>query len=278
MILVSGASGRIGSATLAALTGAGHAAKGLVRTAAKHEHHVVGAFDDRPSLDAALAGVERALLVCANSRGQQTLESAFVDACIDNGVREIIKISAMEAGPDASSPIPQAHYAVEQRIRASSLKWTFLQPNFFMQNLLMFAGGIKATGQFALPFGDARVAPVDCADVGAVAANLLVQGVPHGRSLQLSGPELLTFTEIARELSAACDREIRYLDIAPADFANFMAGVVPDPWHADAVCRLFAEIKAGALAHTDNTLSQQLGRPPTRLADFASNFRAAFTR
>ncbi|MGI9238602.1 MAG: SDR family oxidoreductase [Woeseiaceae bacterium] len=283
MILVSGATGRVGQATASVLLRDGHSVRGLVRDPRRLEGKsldglevATGDLAEASSLDAAMSGVRSALLVTANSEQQLGLEGNFVAAAKKAGVQHVVKISSMEAGPSARAPIPKIHYAVEELIRQSGMDWTMLQPNFFMQNLLMYAQSIAATDQFALPLGTAQAAFVDCQDVGEAAAAVLCGEGHENRTYTLTGVELQSFQQVAAILSAVCGREIRYVDQPPDEFRAFLAQFVKSDWHVNAVCELFAEIKAGALEATSTDLTNLLGRAPTTLEAFVQRYRMAF--
>ncbi|MGI9232163.1 MAG: SDR family oxidoreductase [Woeseiaceae bacterium] len=283
MILVSGVTGRVGQATAGALLRDGHAVRGLVRDSRRLEDKnldglevATGDLAEASSLDGAMSGVSSALLVTANSERQLELEGNFVAAAKKAGVRHIVKISSMEAGPSARAPIPKIHYAVEELIRQSGMDWTMLQPNFFMQNLLMYAQSIAASDQFALPLGTARAAFVDCRDVGEAAAAVLCGNGHENRTYTLTGKELQSFRQVESVLTTVCGRKIRYVDQPPEEFRAFLAQFVKSDWHVNAICELFAEIKAGALESTSKDLANLLGRAPTTLEAFIQRYRMAF--
>ena len=284
MILVTGVTGRVGQATARKLLSEGHAVRGFVRDTQKLSSIAgldgldvaCGDLADPPSIHQAMDGVSAALLVTANSEQQFTLESHLINAAQAADVRHLVKISSMEAGPEAAAPIPQLHYKAEQLIRRQTMDWTMLQPNFFMQNMLMFAQGIAAGNQFALPFGTARVAPVDCQDVGEVAAAVLTQPGHAGKTYSITGDALMNFEQIAATLSEVLGRPITYVDQAPEAFRAFLSQFVKSEWHVHAVCALFAEIKAGALEATSQDAPRILGRPLGTLTQFAQRYAKAF--
>jgi len=286
MILIAGVTGRVGRATATQLLVNDQVAhvRGLTRDVQcasqlglDELELVQGDMADRASLTVALRGVDSALLVVGNSEQQFELERNFIEAAASSGVQHVVKISSMEAAPDASGPIPQLHYSAESLIKRQSFAWTMLQPNYFAQNFLLFAQSIKAQSKFALPFGQARVAPVDCADVGAAAAAILSEPSKHaGKTYQLTASELYSFDQLAQIMSEQLGRKIDYQDQSPAAFEAFLAQFIPSPWHVDAVCRLFAQIKQGALESTNGDLQSLVGREPTSFASFVDRHRTAF--
>lgn len=283
MILVTGVTGRVGQAAARSLLQRDYAVRGSVRDPQRLDRHGLEKLDvatadltDPASIDEAMAGIRCALLVTGNSDRQLELESNFVASAQQAGVQHIVKVSAVGAGSTASTPIPKIHFAVEQLIKQSSMDWTILQPNFFMQNLLMQAPSIADTNQFALPFGTGRTALVDCADVGEAVA-VVLSGAGHaGRTYTLAGANLYSFEQVARVLSDAIGRDIQYVDQDPKEFKDILGHFVESDWQVNAICELFAEIKAGALESMSTDLEDLLGRKPTSLEDFAHRHRAIF--
>ena len=283
MILISGITGRVGGAAAKQLIESGAQVRGLTRDPSKAEKSAaMGAeifaadLGDLEAVKPAMSGVDRALLVVSNSQAQATLEQNFVDAAIEAGVGHIVKISSMEAGPDARAPIPKLHYASEQAIKASGIAWTFLQPNFYFQNFLMNAGTIAGQQQFHLPLGNALIAPVHTADVARAAATALSDSTHQGKTYQLTGDKLISFEEIAATFSEVLNRPIEFVDQEPEAYRQLLAKFIPNEWHVNAVATLFEEIKAGALAATTSDLRTLIDQPPITLTDFIVEYRRAF--
>ena len=284
MILLSGITGRIGGAAARALLAAGNSdVCAIVRSPDKPLPEVFSRIDRRTAdmndvdaLRAAMTGVQSALLVAPNGSAQHDLEKNFIDAAAAAGVAHIVKISSMEASASARAPIPKLHYLGEQYLRAAGPAWTILQPNFFMQNFLMYAAGIKGQQSFTLPFADASIAPVDCEDIGAVVATLLGNEAHFGKTYTLTAESAVSLNDIAADFSDVCGQPIRYVDLPPAEFRAFMQKIVPDAWLADAVSDLFEEIRGGGLAATSTDLRTLLARAPTTMRDFIFRHKEAF--
>ena len=284
MILISGATGRVGAATCKALHDAGVPLRALVRDAAKFglpagpgTQIVTGDMENAADVAAALKGATAALLLMSNNPKQAAIERQFASLAADAGVRHLVKISSQEAGPDARATLPRQHYESEQFIASLPLDWTFLRPNFYLQNMLMFAASISKAGVFALPLGKARCAMVDTRDVGAVAAAVLQGGAAHaGQIYELTNDSLMDFHEAAERMSTVLGRPIRYVEQSAADFRATMARFISSEWQLNAVCELFAEIASGSLEHLSDDLPRLLGRPATRLEAFTSDFSRAF--
>jgi len=284
MILLTGASGRVGRAAASALLNAGVPFRVLVRDPAKltvtdpRVEVVTGDLGDPQSVLRALEGIERALVVMGNHPDQAELERRFATSAQEAGVAHLVKISSMEASAEASAVLPRNHYETEQHIVATGVDWTFLRPNFYMQNMLMYAEAIKSTGSFALPLAAAVTAMVDTQDVGDVAAAVLSGDGHAGQIYELTGPDLMTFHEVARRLGGVVDQSVCYREQTPEEFRATLERFISSRWQLDAVCELFAEIAAGSLAYRTEAVSDLLGRPPTTIESFAQRFSAVFGR
>ncbi len=213
-ILVTGATGKVGGAAILALRERGIAARALVRDAAKAApmaqagaELAVGDFAEPSSLDAALRGISCLILVSPAIPAQ---ELSVVEAAVRAGVTHIIKATSKAS---ADSPIARrrGQATIEAGIVATGLDYTFLRSNAYMQNLLMLAPSIAKTDGFGSAAGDGRIGMVDARDVGAVAAAIAVAPKAHaGATYWLTGPELITYGEIASHLSALLGRPISF--------------------------------------------------------------------
>jgi uncharacterized protein YbjT (DUF2867 family) len=282
MILLTGATGKTGSETAKALAARGVRARALVRSAGKAAalreaglEIVVGDVADPASVEPALAGVDRLLVLLPNSQQQLELERRLVDLAKKAGVRHVVKMSSMEATADARTPIPQAHWQSEEHIRRSGLAWTMIKPNFFMQNLLASARSISENGSFSWPMGDGRTAMADVRDIGAVTAEVLAGAGHEGMSYEITGPELLTFHQVAERFSEVLGTKITYIPADPVAYLGILRKALPE-WHANAVSELFREIAEGVSPHVTDTFRRLMGREPISLAQFIRDHIAAF--
>lgn len=283
MILLTGATGKTGGETAKVLLAQGVKIRALVRSPEKAAalkaagaELVAGDVSDAAALAKALAGVERALLILPNGEHQLALEKQFTDAAKQAGVKHLVKMSSMEAVADAKSPIPRAHWASEEYIRASGLAWTMIKPNFFMQNLLAFAGSIKEQGKFFLPMGEGQTVMIDARDIGAVAAAVLSGDGHAGQSYQVTGPEVLGFADVADRFTKVLGRKIEYVNIPMAAYREKLSHVLTSKWHLNAVCELFGEIAECPMLEVTDTVKRLTGRDARPLRQFIEDHRAAF--
>lgn len=191
MILVTGATGTVGSRVLRELLGLGAPVCAGVHARPLEvegvEAHAID-FDRPETLPTALEGVEAAFLASYATRHEQ----ALVPAAVHTGVERIVKLSAWQADRE-EFVVGRWHREVERAIKRSGLAWTFLRPNSYMQNVVTVMGEtIRNEGAIYDSVGDARISHVDTRDVAATAARVLTEPGHDGRTYELSGPETLT--------------------------------------------------------------------------------------
>lgn len=285
MILLTGVTGKTGGATAQALIRKGVKFRAIVRNAEKAAplaaagaELVVGDVTDKAVLEKALAGIERALLIMPNNQRQLEQEQLFTDLAVKAGVKHLVKMSSMEAVADAKAPIPKIHWQSECYIEKSGLGWTFLKPNFFMQNFLGSAGTIKEQGKFFMPMGSGRTVMVDTSDIGAVAATVLTGSGHAGQRYLITGPEVLSFQDVADRFTTVLGRKVEYVNIPMAAYRQTLARFLTNEWHLNAVCELFGEIATGSADfHVTDTVQKLTGQAPTSLEQFIRRHQALYT-
>ena len=191
-----------------------------------------------------------------------------VDAAKAAGVRHIVKQSVQGAAEESYS-LANIHRPVEKAIENSGLAWTFLRPNSFMQNTLTFmAQTIKTEDAFYSASGQARISHVDVRDIAAVAVAALTSSGHHGKIYTLSGPEALTYDDIAGELSKALGRDIRHISLPAADLkAGMLAEAMPEAI-ADRMLDLERYFREGRASTVTDDVFRVTGRAPRRFADY----------
>jgi uncharacterized protein YbjT (DUF2867 family) len=282
MILLTGVTGKTGGETARRLVEKGASLRALVRDEAKAAdlkaagvELVVGDIADADTVQQALNGAEKAFLTLPNGKHQLAQEKQFTDLAVAAGVKHLVKMSSMEAVADAKTPIPQGHWASEEYIRASGLDWTMVKPNFFMQNLLASAHTIKEQRKFFLPMGDGTTGMADIRDIGAVCAEVLTGQGHAGQSYEITGPEVLSFYDVADRFSEVLGEKVEYVAMPMDQFRDRMSKIL-EPWHLNAVCELFREIAEIGLDHTTDTFKELIGRDPISLRQFIEDNVALF--
>ena len=223
MIAVVGATGNTGRAVVKELEQLGHAPICVVRNADKAREvlgedakTVIAELTDRPALAKALKGVTSVFVVTGHNPNMVEQQNNVLDAALEAGVQYLVRVSGSRFFilPDSPSVIGRGHHAIEERLRASGIKWVILRPGFFMQNTFGQAASIKNDGKIVLPFpADLPFAFIDVRDTGAVGARVLLDPAPHaGKVYEFTGKRS-NFGEFADVFSQVLGRKITYIPI-----------------------------------------------------------------
>ncbi|PIG92956.1 SDR family oxidoreductase [Gloeocapsopsis sp. IPPAS B-1203] len=277
-ILVTGATGNIGGEVIHHLLNKNATIRGLVRDrkkATKLQSQGVelaqGDFSQPDSLDAALQGIETAFLVMPNDPRQVELECNFIDSAKRAGVRHIVKLSVLRSG-ELPSTFQQWHRQIEEHLEKSGMSWTHLRPNMLMQNMRWFTSTISQQGAFYHSVGDTKISHVDARDVAAVAAVCLSESGHENQAYDLTGSEAVSFAQVADYLTAALNKPVQYINVAPADLkAARLANGEPE-WYLDAEAQLFECWQAGAGSAVTSTIADLLHDFPTSFAAFVQDY------
>lgn len=281
-LLVVGASGTTGLETVRALSRQGVPVRALLRDPAKQSRLdlpgveiAFGDFGDPASLERAMQGIRSVYLVSPPATTMEASETAVVDAAKAAGVRRIVKLAAHGIGPDAPIQVARYHWAVEEYIRASGLEWTFLHPRYFMQNLLGSSDTIRQ-GALYMALGDARISLVDARDIGASAAAVLTQEGHAGKTYDISGPEALTYHDLAAEFSRQLGYPVQYHAIPDEALKQALVQAGVEGWFADDLVGLVGIWRQGYGASVSTDVATLTGRPATSFAAFLGDHVGAF--
>jgi uncharacterized protein YbjT (DUF2867 family) len=283
-VLVTGATGTTGSALVKLLSERGVPVRAMVRreldvtrVGATPESVVVADFDDSGSLAAAVDGVGRAYLVTPSSEAAEAQQTRFAEIAARAGVELLVKLSQFAA--DEASPVRflRWHAAVERRIRALGIDFTFLRPNLYFQGLLAFSRSIATESRFFAPIGNARISAVDIRDIADVAAAALTEDGHQGRTYTITGPAAISHGEVAAALSRVLGREITFIDAPPDVFAESLREVLP-AWQLDGLLEDYAHYARGEAETVHSTVAEVTGHPPRDIDQFARDYAGAFLR
>jgi len=233
-----------------------------------------GDLDAPATIDAAMQGVTSVVLVSPAVPAQ---ELNVIDSAARAGVGHIVKITS-KASADSPIARQRGQAQIEAGLLASGLGYTLLRNNFYMQNFLMLASAIAQTNSFGSSAGAGQVGLIDTRDVAAVAAEIAASPAAHvGKTYVLTGPELLSYADVAAVLSQVLGRPIVFSErTIEEDKQALMSVGVPEPiaaMNAHAVS-LIAE---GDAAWPAEDVPAILGRPARTFAQFATDHAAAFS-
>jgi uncharacterized protein YbjT (DUF2867 family) len=281
MILVTGATGTVGSEVVAQLLAAGQPVRVLTRSpekAAKYGSNVEiarGDLADQATLTAAFAGVDEVFLL-ATGPSLATLEAHAIVVAKQAGVKHIVKLSAQGAELDPGIALGRWHRESEKNLEESGLAWTILRPGSFSSNALNWAGTIKAQGMVFHVSGNGKTTPIDPRDIAAVAVAALTTPGHAGKIYTLTGPEALTNAEMVAKISKAIEKPIQCIDAPEAAARSGMLAEGMPHIVVEAVLELMALIKNGYGAATTDVVEEVTGRKPRTFDAWLSDHVAAF--
>ncbi len=284
MILITGANGNVGTELVRRLhslridfRAAYHSAERAARARAAGIDSTVIDYADSGSLDDAMRGIEKLFLVCPAGPELPAYEANAVNAAIRaGGIRQIVKCSVWDAETEAFT-LARIHRQSEKTIEYSGIPFTHLRPNSYMQNFVnYFADPIRSHGVFQIPGRDSRCSFVDVRDVARVAATVLLSTDGFDRAYSLSGPEALTYGQVALKFSNVLGRKISYRDIPDEEFRRVTISHGGSSWLAEAMIELYHYAIAGHGADLTSSVQEMLGQPPTSFDQFARDYIDAF--
>ena len=283
MIVVTGATGQAGSEVARALAGRGARVRAFVRDPGKARHKLsenvelaIGDLADPRSVRAALDGADALFLSCSDDPRRVGWETSAIDAAVAAGVRRVVKLSAVGAEPGSPIAFWDWHGQVEQHLRASGTGWVILRSSWYMSNLVPAAAQVAGEGRLYAPAGQARIAMIDPRDVGAAAAAVLSSPGHEGQTYLLTGPEAITFTQVAARLSAATASRIEFIDV-PGD--NAQQAMIHDgmpAFAAEQIIKMFGRLRQGVAQQVTATVQALTGSAPRDFASFAGDHARLF--
>jgi uncharacterized protein YbjT (DUF2867 family) len=284
MILVTGATGLNGGELVRLLSLRGVPARALVRSATKaaalsslpNVEVVEGDMARPETLTAALRGVDRAMLISSSDAAMFDVQSNFIDAAADAGVKHVVKLSGIMPDRDSPFRFARMHGEIELKLERSGMAFTHMRAGEFMHAYFRQVPAIVAQGAIFLPMEDARIASVDVRDLAEAAATVLTTPGHEGKIYPLTGPEALTMTEVAEKLSTATGRTIRYVNVAPEEATKAQLARGMPKYTAEALAELFAERRKGKEAQVSPVIETLIGRRPTGFSEFAKRNASIF--
>jgi len=288
-ILVTGATGRqggTGHAAAAYLLKRGRSVRALVRSLDQRAEAlrglgieiVVGDYGNYRSLVGALDGVEAAYFCYPVAAGIAEAAGFFAAAGREQGLKRIVDLSLATTRVDSPSPQGRAQWVAEQIFEWAGFQGVHLRiAAFFMENILLLDGdAIRRNGRIANSFGDKALSWISGKDVGAMAADLLINDThASDRLLIAGGVERLTYSEVAKIISAASGKAVRYDELTPDEWRcelTVAAKAIDSEVNLRAIDHLVAQsvaLRDGPALPITEHVRQLTGQDPITFAAFA---------
>ena len=281
MILVTGPTGNVGGPLVRQLDALHAPFRILVRDLRRaaqvpaRVERIVGDLADRSALTDAMADVDRLFLLTPGVGTDHTANAVM--AARDAGVRHVVHLSSANVLGDPMPAMGRWHGDREEIIRGSGIPATFLRPGGFMSNALEWVGTIRSGGYVLDPVGPGRFAPIDPADIAAVAAHVLTSMGHEGREYTLTGDEALTVGEQVGILADALGRALHVREVntaAEAVQSRFPNGA--PPVLIDAIVEAFSLMRADTTGLRTDTFRELLGRRPHTFAEWCTRHARVF--
>ncbi len=272
--LVTGATGNVGSLVTRRLIDRGHRPCVFVRDPEKGRRlfgdQVEIRVGDLGDISSALAGISD-LFLLNSGPDLEIRDRAAAFAAKAAGVRHLVKLSTL----DVSTGVGTGgwHARGEHAVRESGVPFTFIRSSAFMSNALSWAHTIKREGALRKSTGNGKIAFIHPADIADVAVKALTTRAHDGEALVITGPQALTYRQMASRIGAAIGKTICFEQIS-----DEAARPTFDRAYADALVDIWRAIREGRLATVTDGVQQVLGRRPVTFDQWAEENAGAFKR
>jgi uncharacterized protein YbjT (DUF2867 family) len=279
--LVIGATGNIGSRVTQRLIARGERPSVFVRSAKKArarfadrvDIHVGDLENPRSSLAAALVGIDGVFLV-TDGPNLDTRDRTVALAAKSAGVRHVVKLSTLDVHNGVGTG--PWHARGEAAVRDSGVVFTFVQAAGFMSNALGWSDSIRDEGVLRSSTGKGRIAFIHPDDIADVAIAALTTRDHDGASRVITGPEALSYGEMAATIGRAVGKRVRFEPISDAQAHARVVGWAGEGPYADALVDIWRAVREGRLATVSDGVQQILGRAPIPFDRWAEENADAF--
>ncbi len=277
MILITGATGRIGRRVVNRLVAANQPVRVLVRDHEKARNllpskkidTVVGDLADHDLLHSALDGTQAVMLLSPVDPKQVELQSKVVTAALATSQPYIVKISGLGTSLDSYIDSGRWHAETEQQIQSSGLRHTFLRPLFFMQNLAFLLGSAGSEGVIRAGVADSKIAMVDADDIADVTTRLLIEkNMAVNENMTLTSHESVTYHQVAEAMTQVLRREVKYQQQTLEEVNQALLKSRQPEWHIKILLQFNRAFLEGMGDVVSDAVADILGRPAVTLQEY----------
>lgn len=277
MILITGASGKTGQAVIRNLLAKGRRVRGLVRRREQTilleqlgaQETIVCDMCDQAAMEAAAVGAKAVYHICPNVHPSEvSIGEIAIHAAQSAGINRFVYHSVLHPQIEAM-PHHWQKMRVEEKLFASGLSYTILQPAAYMQNVLANLESITNQGVYAVPYAlETRLSMVDLRDVAEIAARVLLESGHEGATYELCGGELLSQNEIANMLGERLGREVKGKVIALAQWAELGRSAGLNDYAVETLLNMFRYYEQYGFCGNSHVLGWLIGCSPTTFSQF----------
>ena len=284
-ILVTGATGNVGSEVVKQLSAKGANVRACCHTLSKADKirgpgvEIVEFDYGKPeTVEAAFKGVEKLFLLTPGVNNMAEITAQLVEGAKKAGVKYIVKLSVPELGADAEAIPPYRwHRQAEKIVEESGIPYTFLRPFDFMQNFINFYGQtIKAQNAIYTTTGEGKVGFVDARDIAAVAVEALTGDGHEGKIYTISGPEAISYNEAAEILSDVLGRKISHVNISEEDARKGAKEAGLLDWMINGLIEIGGFTREGRSSVVLPTVEEVTRKKPRSFEQFTRDYTEAF--
>jgi uncharacterized protein YbjT (DUF2867 family) len=279
-VLVTGATGTTGSMLIPALRSVGVDVRAFVRDESKAQpikdadvEIFIGDLDYPETIAPAVEGIDKIYLLTWNGPNQARQALNVVEVAKRAGSPHIIRHSAW--GSEKSRIIKQTEQ-VEEAVKASGLPWTMVKPTFFMQSTMMAAQTIASESVIYWDMGDGKLAMIDVRDIVDVAMAVVTGSGHEGKSYILTGPEAISFHDVAATFSKVLGKEVNYISVPGEAARESMIGMGLPEWIAEGYVELSEGFREGFANRTTDNVENLTGHPARPFEQFIRDHAQVF--
>ncbi len=287
-ILVTGATGTVGSEVVKQLSAQGASVRACCHTLSKADKirgpgvEIVEVDYDKPeTVEAAFPGVERLFLLTPVVENPMGITVQLVAEAKKVGVQRIVRLSSpgVGLGADAEARIPSIRWfrQADEMVEESGIPYTFVRPSGFMQNFSNFYGQtIKAQNAIYTGAGEGKVGFVDARDIAAVAVEALTGDGHEGKIYPTTGPEALSHDQVAEILSEVLGRKISHVNMSEEDTRKGLEEAAAPDWMINGSIEADKFTREGLSSAVSPTVEEVTGKKPRSFEQFARDYAEAF--